>query len=129
MLDETATTSVNHQKSMPSDKIYGRTSEGNPYIPRHIVAVFNENTTLSKGDELGVFVKEICIGSTCVTDPSSPVVISLPTDDPTTPSIVGAQPGDTLNFKLLHLGKEYKLQSQNQKDLIFEPCDTKVIKF
>ncbi len=110
---------------------YNRISNGNPFLPMHIIANFEDYVVLAEGDELGVFINEICIGSAYVNDPLSPVVVFLTTDDPTTETIDGGKEGDIMTFKLTHLGKEYELQCQNQNkgDLLYSPLGTMVLTF
>ena len=109
---------------------YVRNSTGNPYLPMHIVATFNNNINLFEGDELGVFINDVCIGSSYVIDPSSPVVTFLTTDDPTTEIIDGGKSGDIMTFKLFHSGNEYELQCENHNppDLKYIPLETAILK-
>jgi len=108
-------------------KVYQRISVGYPYLPMHIIARFDNDIEIVKGDELGIFVNDVCIGSGIITDPYAPVIAFATTDDPTTETIDGGQPEDSLKFKLLHLGREYDLKCK--ESIFYEPLETKVINF
>lgn len=110
---------------------YVRNSTGNPYLPMHIVATFDNDIVLFEGDEFGVFINDICIGSSYIINTDSPFVTYLTTDDPTTEIIDGGRQGDIMSFRLLHLGKEYELICQNQDldDILYLPLETKFLTF
>ncbi|MFA5417756.1 MAG: hypothetical protein WC341_04800 [Bacteroidales bacterium] len=112
---------------MKEGTFYSRSSAGNPFMPMHIVAEFSQNTPVSSGDEIGVFVYENCIGSVQIVDPDIPAVFFLVTDDPTTTFIDGGKSGDTLTFRLLHHGIEYTLQ--NQVFVKYAPLGTQELLF
>ncbi len=131
VLNEPVTKALNQQHFMREGEYYIRNNKGNPYLPMHIVANFEDYIVLAEGDELGVFINEVCIGSGYIVNPLSKQIVFLTTDDPTTEVIDGGQVGDVMSFKLLHLGREYELQyqSQNQENLHFTPLETKFITF
>lgn len=110
---------------------YIRSNSGNPYMPMHIIANFEDYIVLTEGDELGVFINDLCIGSAYIVDPSTQTVAFLTTDDPTTEAMDGARDGDIMTFKLLHLGVEYELQGQihNPDELKYSPLDTRFLTF
>ena len=127
VINESASKSTSQTNIIHEGDYYRRSTSGNPYLPMHVVANFDEDIELETGDELGVFIHNECLGSGVITDPRAPVVVFLTTDDPTTEHIDGGQPGDVLQFKLLHLGGEYELQSQEQVG--YEPLETRVLTF
>ena len=129
VLDQSNSRVLKQQTFIQEGNNYKRTNIGHPYLPMHIVACFAGGTPLNPGDELGVFINDICIGSAYINDPYSPVVAFLTSDDPTTETIDGGQQGDVMTFKLLHLGSEYELISQNPDDLLYSPLETKLLTF
>ena len=109
---------------------YERCTKGNPYLPMHIIAHFPENIPLQEGDELGIYINDLCVGSSYIIDPLLPVVTFLTTDDPTTTTIKdGGAQGDVIQFRLLHLGEEYDLQIANNSMVTFESLETKLVNF
>ena len=92
-----------------------------------LVASFEGDNSIAEGDELGIFINNICIGSAYITDPLSPVLAFATTDDPTTEIIDGGQTGTIMHFKLLHFGREYVIQSLEA--VIYEPLETKTLTF
>jgi len=131
VLVESNSKTIQHNSTVREGEYYTRCNYGNPYMPMHIVADFEDYIVLAEGDELGVFINDICIGSAYIVDPSSRVVVFLTTDDPTTETIDGAQDGDLMIFKLLHLGVEYELQGQilYNDELLYTPLDTRFLTF
>lgn len=130
VLNEPTSKAAQQQSFIYEGHYYQRNSTGNPYMPMHIVANFND-IEIEVGDELGVFINDICIGSAYISDPNSPVVTFLVTDDPTTNNIDGGVEGENMTFKLLHLGTEYELQCNNHNlhDLLYSPLETSFLTF
>ena len=108
-----------------------RSATGNPYLPMHIISTFKDSLQLMPGDELGVFVDDLCIGSTLIDEPGSYVITYLNTNDPLTEEKEGGDYGDELIIKLIHKGVEYELQELNSgpEELVYESLSTKVFKF
>ncbi len=131
VFDESMTKINQNTSRVQEGEYYSRNSCGNPYLPMHIVANFDNDIVLAEGDELGAFVDDICIGSVLITDPSSLSVAFLSTNDPTTELIDGGNYGDLITFKLLHLGKEYNLYCKNQQSsaIFYSPLTTKALTF
>jgi len=110
---------------------YQNNNTGNPYLPMHIISTFKDSLQLMPGDELGVFVDDLCIGSTLIDEPGSYVITYLNSNDPLTEEKEGGDYGDELIIKLIHKGVEYELQELNSgaEDLVYESLSTKVFKF
>ena len=130
MLNEVVTSAPLQQSFIYEGEYYRRSNSGNPYLPMHIVANF-DNIPIAEGDELGVFIDDDCIGSSYISDINSPVVAFLTTDDPTTNNIDGGVEGKKMTFKLLHKGREYILECQNlePEEILFVPLETKFLTF
>lgn len=130
VLNEPTSKAAQQQSFIYEGHYYQRNSTGNPYMPMHIVANFND-IEIEVGDELGVFINDICIGSAYVSDPNSPVITFLTTDDPTTNNIDGGVEGENMTFKLIHLGAEYQLtcNNHNPEDLLYSPLETLFLTF
>ena len=129
VLNETFVKTPPHEDLMQEGHYFKREIAGNPYLPMHIVATFDSNIEVTQGDELGVFVNDVCVGSSTISDPTTPVVAFLTTDDPTTDIIDGGIEGELLEFKLLHHGIEYELQYQNQELIVYNLLETEVLLF
>jgi len=131
ILNESTSKASSHQSLMQEGHYYRRNNNGNPYLPMHIVANFDDNIELTEGDELGVFINNLCIGSAYIDDTLSPITAYLATDDHTTEAIDGGVEGENMNFKLLHKGREHILhcQSENADEILFEPLETRFITF
>lgn len=130
VLTESTSKTSSHYSLLKEGQFYHRASTGNPYLPMHIVANF-DNIPISEGDELGVFINDVCIGSAQIVDPLSPVIAFLTTDDPITEIIDGGQEGEVMTFKLLHHGTEYqfKCNNHNSEDLFYQPLETRILNF
>jgi len=129
VLDEPSTKATSYQSNLFEGTYYTRKSEGNPYLPMHIVATFDENIQLMQGDELGIFINDTCYGSAYISDITAPVATFVASDDPTTAIKDGGVQGDILQFKLLHLGEEYELQIADNSMVTFESLETKLVHF
>jgi len=131
VIDESSTMSPQQYNYISEGKYYTRNNIGNPYMPMHIVAFFEDYIDIENGDEVGVFVNDICIGSVHIIDPNLPQIISITSDDPTTELLDGGTEELNMEFKLLHNAKEYELQcfDEGNKPIVFKPLDTKVVTF
>ena len=131
ILNESVGKLSEQHSSIIEGEYYKRSNTGNPYLPMHIVAKFKDQGLLNQGDELGAYINDLCIGSVIISDTDSPIVMFLTTNDPTSGIIDGGQAGETINFKLFHLGREYILECNNENpaDLLYAPLATRVLSF
>jgi hypothetical protein len=75
----------------------------NPYLAMNIYvkgAGLSEGGTLSKGDEIGIFDGDVCVGSYVLTGPISSILpMKASTDDPTTETKDGFKVGDKITYR------------------------------
>jgi Secretion system C-terminal sorting domain len=75
----------------------------NPYLAMNIYvkgASLSEGGTLSKGDEIGIFDGDVCVGSYILTGPMTSLVsMKAATDDPTTETKDGFKVGDKITYR------------------------------
>jgi hypothetical protein len=75
----------------------------NPYLAMNIYvkgAGLSEGGTLGKGDEIGIFDGDVCVGSYVLTGPISSILpMKASTDDPTTEMKDGFKAGDKITYR------------------------------
>jgi Secretion system C-terminal sorting domain len=75
----------------------------NPYLAMNIYvkgASLSEGGTLSKGDEIGIFDGDVCVGSYILTGPMTSLLsMKAATDDPTTEIKDGFKAGDKITYR------------------------------
>jgi DNA-binding beta-propeller fold protein YncE len=78
---------------------------GNPYAPMNIYisrADLASGSSLSAGDEIGIFDGENCVGAILLTDPidlMDPLAMIASKDDPTTQEVDGFVEGNSISYK------------------------------
>jgi len=92
-----------------NDKLITKTNHfipvysNNPYLAMNIYvkgASLSEGGTLGKGDEIGIFDGDVCVGSYVLTGPMTSILpMKASTDDPTTEVKDGFKAGDKITYK------------------------------
>jgi len=114
--------------------------EGNPYLAMNIYVLKAalDDISVKQGTEIGVFYRELCVGTAALTRSLEPgdsyLSIIVSTDDPLTEEVDGFIPGNSVSFRLWDGKDEYTMSAttcsdeEDSKSLRFESQGTAVVK-